>query len=129
VELLSDKNNEGYLLAVLRTQLALERNYLAEERTQLAKLRTGLALALLVPTLYIFFISIEINVHIFILVLFYLFLLINAVIGTWMIFNSRAELKKLRNKKKLIKSREKQIFNASKEICELFAGCIEFDEY
>ncbi len=112
----------------MRTLLALERNYLAEKRTQLAKLRTGLALALILPPFYLFIISIEIEIPLVFIIFFYIFLILNAIYGVWMVFGSRSQLKKLRKKIKLVKKKEKQIFNSSKAINELFTGCIEFDD-
>ena len=125
---MSKENNEKNILARMRTLLALERNYLAEKRTQLAKLRTGLALALILPPFYLFIISIEIEIPLVFIIFFYIFLILNAIYGVWMVFGSRSQLKKLRKKIKLVKKKEKQIFNSSKAVSELFTGCIEFDD-
>ncbi|MHA1661524.1 MAG: hypothetical protein ACTSUT_20700 [Promethearchaeota archaeon] len=125
---MSKENNERNILARMRTLLALERNYLAEERTQLAKLRTGLALVLILPPFSLFTISVEIEIPLVFLIIFYIFLILNAIYGGWMVFGSRSQLKKLRKKIKLVKKKEKQIFDSSKAISELFTGCIKFDD-
>jgi uncharacterized membrane protein YidH (DUF202 family) len=69
---MSEKEEERNKLAILRTLLAVKRNYLAEERTQLARLRTGLAFALIVPSLYLFIATVDIEIP---LIFLYCFIL------------------------------------------------------
>ena len=124
---MSEGEEERNKLAILRTLLALERNYLAEERTQLARLRTGLAFALIVPSLYLFIASVDMEVHLLVLLLIYLVLGFFILRGTWTVYNSRSVLNKIRKKKAIVKEQEKQIINSSKSIHEAFKNCLEFD--
>ena len=124
---MSEDEEERNKLAVLRTLLALERNYLAEERTQLARLRTGLAFALIVPSLYLFIASIDMEVHLFVLILSYLVLGFFVLRGIWTVYNSKSILKKVRKKKVILKEQEKQVINSSKSIHDSFKNCMEFD--
>jgi len=124
---MSEDEEERYKLAVLRTLLALERNYLAEERTQLARLRTGLAFALIVPSLYLFIASLDMEIPLYILIIFYLVLGFFVLRGTWTVYNSRSVLKRIRKKKAIVKEQEKQIINSSKSIYDSFKNCMEFD--
>ena len=124
---MSEDEEERNNLAMLRTLLALERNYLAEERTQLARLRTGLAFALIVPSLYLFIASVDMDVHLLVLILISLVLGFFVLRGAWTVYNSKSALNKIRRKKVLVKEQEKQIINSSKSIKDSFKNCIEFD--
>jgi uncharacterized membrane protein YidH (DUF202 family) len=118
------KNNENIpdseLLAYLRTLFALERNYLAEERTILAKFRTGVALALFVPSLYIYSVALNWTLNLYLLIFFYLFLILCAIEGGRLIIVARFELKRCRRLKNSVISRESDIINKSKLIKEAF---------
>lgn len=118
---LQEKNTDAEFLAQFRTLLALERNYLAEERTLLAKFRTGLALILISPPLYLYSIALNINFNLYIFFLFYGFLILCAAWGSWMILQTRIDLKKNRKLKKAVMEREKDIINCSKIVHKLFA--------
>jgi uncharacterized membrane protein YidH (DUF202 family) len=122
---MSEDEEERNKLAVLRTLLALERNYLAEERTQLARLRTGLAFALIVPSLYLFIASFDMEVDLFVLIIIYLVLGFFVLRGIWTVYNARLVLKKIRKKKAIVKEQEKQIINSSKSIHDSFKNCME----
>ena len=124
---MSEKEKERNKLARLRTLLALERNYLAEERTQLARLRTGLAFALIVPSIYLFTTSININIPLFFLIIILIFLGCFFFRGIWTVINAKSKLKKIRKKKENVKKREKQIFDSSESIHNTFKNCIEFN--
>lgn len=113
-------------LATLRTLLAVERNYLAEERTQLARLRTGLAFALIVPSLYLFIATVDIEIPLYLLVLFYILLGFFVLRGIWTVYSSRSKLRKIRKKKSIVKKHEKQILESSKSIYDTFINCIDF---
>ena len=123
---MSEKEEERNKLAILRTLLAVERNYLAEERTQLSRLRTGLAFALIVPSLYLFIANVDIEIPLYLLVLFYIILVFFVLRGVWTVYNSRSILRKLRNKKAIVKKRQKQVIDSSKDIYDTFINCIDF---
>lgn len=125
---MSEKEKERNKLARLRTLLALERNYLAEERTQLARLRTGLAFALLVPSVYLFITSIDIDIPLYFLIPFFIFISYFFLRGIWTVINSRSKLKKIRKKKEIVKQREKQIIDSSESIQNTFENCTEFND-
>lgn len=126
---MSEKEEERNKLATLRTLLAVERNYLAEERTQLARLRTGLAFALIVPSLYLFIATVDIEIPLYILILFYIILGFFVLRGVWTVYNSRSTLRKIRKKKGNVKKHEKQIIDSSKSIHDNFINCIDFSDY
>jgi uncharacterized membrane protein YidH (DUF202 family) len=111
---------DSELLALLRTLFALERNYLAEERTILAKFRTGVALALFVPSLYIYSIALNWQLNIYLQIFFYLFLILCAIEGGRLIIVARFELNKCRRLKNSVISRERDIMNKSKLISKNF---------
>jgi uncharacterized membrane protein YidH (DUF202 family) len=125
---MSEKEEERNRLARLRTLLALERNYLAEERTQLARLRTGLAFTLIVPSVYLFITSIDINIPLFFLIIFFIFIGFFFIRGVWTVITARSKLKKIRKKKEIVKKREKQIIDSSESIQNTFENCTEFND-
>jgi uncharacterized membrane protein YidH (DUF202 family) len=116
-EQINNKNiPDSELLALLRTLFALERNYLAEERTILAKFRTGVALALFVPSLYIYSVALNWTLNLYLLIFFYSFLILCAIEGGRLIIVARFELKRCRRLKNSVISRERDILNKSKLI-------------
>ncbi len=126
--------SEQEILAKLRTLLALERNYLAEERTALAEFRTGLALTVIAPAVstaiaYTFsFLQLEYAL------LFdafnFMFFAALTIWGILTIFRSRAKLKRIRNRKAILKNRECEIMKKSKAVHDLLRDCIaEEDEF
>jgi len=121
-------DNERDKLAQLRTLLALERNYLAGERTQLARLRTGLAFALIAPSVYIFIVSLNLNIPPLLLIFSYIILGFIFMRGTWTIYSAKLNLKKIKNQKEIVQVKEKQIINNSESIQNTFRHCIEFDD-
>jgi uncharacterized membrane protein YidH (DUF202 family) len=123
---MSEKEEEKNKLATLRTLLAVERNYLAEERTQLARLRTGLAFALIVPSLYLFIASVDIDIPLYLLIVSYTILGFFVLRGVWTVYSSRSILRQLRKKKAIVKKHEKQIVDSSKDIHDTFINCIDF---
>ena len=121
-----EKNIERDILARMRTLLALERNYLAEERTHLAEFRTGLSISLIVVPISLFFITLEINILLYLI--FCVFMGTISVWGIWMVFSSNSKLIKIKKRIKVVKYREKQIFNSSEVVRELFDDCIVFED-
>ena len=120
-------DNERGKLARLRTLLAIERNYLAEERTQLARLRTGLAFTLISPSVYIFFTSLNLSIHLYLLIISYIILGFIFIRGIWSIYSARLKLNKIRNQKEIVKAKEKEILESSESIQNIFKHSIEFD--
>ena len=123
---MSEKNNHREKLAQFRTLLALERNYLAEERTIFAKFRTGLTLALISPSLYLYSIALHWNLNLFFLIIFYTFLIVCGIVGSWEALHSRFKLKINRRLKNAVIDKEKDILNSSKLICDLFGDIMSF---
>jgi len=121
-------DNERDKLARLRTLLALERNYLAGERTQLARLRTGLAFSLIAPTVYIFIVSLNLNIPLYLLIFSYIILGFIFMRGTWTIYSAKLKLKKIKDQKEIVKVKEQQIIDNSESIQNTFRSCIEFDD-
>ena len=107
------------LFAKIRTLLALERNYLAEERTNLAKLRTGLAFLLISPPRYLVSFFLEITFPLIVVVILFLMFIISTSFGIWMIAKARSALRKLRIKKKEIKSEIFELVSKSKSAAKL----------
>ena len=124
---MSENEEDRNKLAELRTLLALERNFLAEERTQLARLRTGLAFALIVPSLYLFITSININIPLFLVIISYAVLGFFFVRGIWTVYNAKSKLKKLRKQKEILNKKQKEIINSSESIRNTFEIIIEFN--
>ncbi|MBD3213607.1 MAG: hypothetical protein GF311_13445 [Candidatus Lokiarchaeota archaeon] len=123
---MEDRYTHSELLAQFRTLLALERNYLAEERTVLAAFRTGLALILLMPSLYIYSIALNWQLNFYLQLIFYVFLGICGILGTWESLRSRVKLKILRRLKIKVINKEKEILKSSNKIREIFAGLMNF---
>jgi uncharacterized membrane protein YidH (DUF202 family) len=117
---MKESSTQTELLAQLRTLLALERNYLAEERTVLAAFRTGLTLILIVPSFYLYSLTLNWELEILGLLLFYGFLILCGSLGTWESVRSRLKLKKIRRLKAAVIEKEKEILNSSKEIADIF---------
>ena len=117
---MKENSTQKEMLAQFRTLLALERNYLAEERTVLAAFRTGLALILIVPSLYIYSLTLNWELAIHGLLLFYGFLIVCGSLGTWESIRSRLKLKKIRRLKTAVIDKEREILNSSKEIAAIF---------
>ena len=111
---------DSELLAFLRTLFALERNYLAEERTILAKFRTGVALALFVPSLYIYSVALNWTLNLYLQIFFYLFLILCTIEGARLIIVARFALNKCRRLKNSVISRERDTINKSKLISKNF---------
>jgi uncharacterized membrane protein YidH (DUF202 family) len=123
--------SEQEILAKIRTLLALERNYLAEERTALAEFRTGLALTVIGPTAstvvaYILS-AFAIEKALLLDLLNLTFFGILTIIGIWTSFRSQSKLKKIREKKRIIKNRETAIAKTSKAVQDLLCDCIKND--
>jgi len=118
---MKESSTQTELLAQFRTLLALERNYLAEERTVLAAFRTGLALILIVPSLYFYSLTLSWELDIHGLLIFYGFLIICGSLGTWESVRSRLKLKKIRKLKNAVIEKEREILNSSEEISEIFS--------
>jgi uncharacterized membrane protein YidH (DUF202 family) len=100
--------DEQETLAEIRTLLALERNYLAEERTAFAELRTGLTLAVVAPpaSVVIAYLlpSFLIEKGLFLDILVYTFFAGPTILGIWMGLRSRARLRKVKKKMKVLRN-------------------------
>ena len=123
--------SEQEILAKIRTLLALERNYLAEERTALAEFRTGLALTVIGPTastVIAYILSgFAIEKAPLLDLLNLTFFGILTIIGIWTSFRSQSKLKKIREKKRIIKDRETVVAKRSKAVQDLLCDCINHD--
>ena len=117
---MSEKSNEGDILARLRTLYALERNYLAMQRNQLAKIRTGLALSLFAPPIILFTISLNVALNYSSLLLLMITLVGIVSYGLWMILSAHTRLTKVRRRLLLVRKRENQIINSSSTLTKLF---------
>lgn len=122
------KTNEQELLAQIRTLLALERTYLAEERTELAEFRTGLTIILISPpasavVAYIFFL-LSLQGFFVLDLLNYTFFSILVLIGIRTSILSQSRLKKIREKKKLLKAHEINLVKSSKNANDLLADFV-----
>ena len=119
------KANEQEVLAQIRTLLALERTCLAEERTELAEFRTGLTIILISPpasavVAYIFFV-LSLQGFSALDLLNYAFFSILALIGTRISIHSQLRLKKIRERKKLLKAHEIKLVKSSKTASNLLS--------
>ena len=117
------ETGEQEALAKIRTLLALERNYLAEERTALAEFRTGVAVALIAPSAsafvaYIFSVFPIEGTPLFESLIFAFFIILTAI-GIWISLRSRSKLKKIREKKKILKDCKVEVIRSSKAVYEL----------
>ena len=120
---------EDVVLAKICTLLAFERNFLAEERTVLAEFRTGLALLFIGPTVSTI-IAVVLSVFpvdqsIIIDVLNFIFFSILIFVGAWTIFRSQSKLKKIRNKKNMIKNQTIEISKSSKNVYDLLCDLVD----
>jgi len=125
------ETDEHDTLLRIRTLLALERNFLAEERTALAEFRTGLAVALIAApassiVAYIFFI-IPGEPFFFNLLSFIVFAVI-AVMGIWMGLRSRSKMKKISEKKKMLREHQVAIIKSVKAVDSLLGKLIVLEE-
>ena len=123
---------ERDILAKIRTLLALERNYLAEERTVLAEFRTGLALTVLAPAvstiLAYFFTTFQIEQKLLLDVVNITFFSFLTVLGIWISFHSGTKLRKIRKKRKIIKTREVALIESSKATHDLLCECVNSED-
>jgi uncharacterized membrane protein YidH (DUF202 family) len=123
---------EQEILAEIRTLLAIERNYLAEERTELAEFRTGLALTVIAPaasTLIAYgFSLLQVEHALLFDALNFAFFAILTVWGIWTSFRSRSELRKIREKKMILKSRECEVMRKSQSVHDLLGDCIALED-
>ena len=117
---MSEKSNEGDILARLRTLYALERNYLAMQRNQLAKIRTGLALSLFAPPIILFTISLGVALNLTSLLLLIIILVGIVTYGLWMILSAHTRLTKVRKRLLLVRKRENQIIKLSTNLFKMF---------
>ena len=117
------------VLAQIRTLMALERNYLAEERTALAEFRTGLALIILgSPTsaAISFILSTMVGIDRIISdSISITSVIIIIIIGSYISFQSRNLLKKIRKRKKILKIRELDICEKSETVYKLLADFLK----
>lgn len=119
---------EQEILAKLRTLLALERNYLAEERTALAEFRVGLALMVIAPTastvIAYTFSFLQLEYAILFDAFNFMFFTALAIWGIWTSFRSHSELKRVRNKRMILKNRECEVMKESKAVQDLLHDCV-----
>ncbi len=125
------ETNEEEVLSRIRTLLALERNYLAEERTVLAEFRTGLAVALIAAPAstiiaYVFFI-IPGEPPFLELFSFFVFAVVTGM-GLWVSFRSRSKLKKIRDKKRMLREHQVAIIKSVKAANDLLGKLMTLEE-
>ena len=127
-----EETGEQEALAEIRTLLSLERTYLSKERTTLSEFRTGIALILAIPpavTIFSYVFSLIPMERIFLFDLpIFAFLAVLAVMGIWIILSSRSKLKKVREKKKILRDREVEVMRSSKAVYHLLYDCITLDD-
>jgi uncharacterized membrane protein YidH (DUF202 family) len=127
-----EETGEQEALAEIRTLLALERTYLSKERTTLSEFRTGIALILAIPpaiTIFSYVFSLIPMERIFLFDLpIFTFLAVLTVMGIWIILSSRSKLKKVREKKKILRDREVEVMRSSKAVYHLLYDCITLDD-
>jgi len=128
---MTEKEDESLMLSRMRTLLALERNFLAEERTALAEFRTGLALILIgPPTSIIYFSSsFQIAAALWMNIILYIFIGLLVTWGIIMVFRARKKVKHLRIDRKIIKDKEKKIFESSTEAQDLLKNCMFQEDF
>jgi uncharacterized membrane protein YidH (DUF202 family) len=119
---------EQEILAELRTLLALERNYLAEERTALAEFRTGLALTVIAPAastvIAYTFSFLQLEYALLFDAFNFVFFATLTIWGVWTSFRSRSKVNRIRDKKRILKSRECEIIKKSETVHDLLRDCI-----